>query len=60
MEPLPIEFHPSAVDEAAAARRWYSDIDPALGAAFVEELDQAIARVVGALQRCSRGRVLLR
>lgn len=51
MEPLPIEFHPNAVEEASEARRWYSEIDPALGRAFADELERAIARVAAAPER---------
>lgn len=44
MEPLPIEFHPDAIEEASEAREWYSAINVALGDAFADELETAIVR----------------
>ncbi len=54
MDPFPIEFHPDAVNEAATARRWYSEISDTLGAAFADELD---AKSVAASARrvCGNG-----
>jgi hypothetical protein len=36
-------FHPEAVAEARAARRWYADRSPLAAAAFVAELDHALS-----------------
>ena len=41
-----VEFHPDAVAEARAAFTWYEQKDPRTAAAFLGELDQAVARVL--------------
>lgn len=51
MDPWPIEFHPSAVEEAEAARIWYSAINASLGKAFAVELEESIDRVAAAPSR---------
>jgi toxin ParE1/3/4 len=38
----PVEFHPEAVLEAAAAYRWYRDRNDAAAEAFLAELDRAV------------------
>jgi plasmid stabilization system protein ParE len=40
-----VEFHPLAVAEARAARRWYARVSQNLAARFVAELDTAVARI---------------
>ncbi len=42
---LQVRFDPAAVDEAQAARDWYDDASPGLGADFVDELWQTIEQV---------------
>jgi toxin ParE1/3/4 len=49
-----IEFHPAAVEEARAARAWYEARSPAAGAAFMAELDAAVARIAEAPERHAR------
>lgn len=51
MERLPIEYHPDAVNEAAEMRRWYAEIDPALGESFADELDRALEQIALAPER---------
>ena len=46
-----IEFHPSAVREAAAAYVWYADRSQRAAGWFLEELDHAINEVSAAPQR---------
>lgn len=46
-----IKLHPDAVEEAAEARRWYSEIRVELGEAFAAELDRAVDRIVTAPSR---------
>jgi len=41
-----VDFHPEAVAEARAAFIWYEQRDPRAAAAFLGELDQAVARVL--------------
>ena len=38
-------FHPSAVEEARAAHRWYAERSKHAAAAFLSELDTAIAEI---------------
>lgn len=54
MERLSIEYHPDAVAEAAESRRWYAEIEPALGDAFADELDQALEQVAETPERWAR------
>lgn len=54
MKRAAIDLHPDAVDEAAEARRWYSEISMELGVAFASELDQAIDRIARAPNRWAR------
>jgi plasmid stabilization system protein ParE len=51
MAAIPLEFHPSAIEEAQAARIWYQERSPAVAASFVLELDRALAMVAEAPQR---------
>lgn len=44
--PVPVELHPEAIEEARAARLWYAERSPSAAAAFVAELDRAVA-VIG-------------
>jgi hypothetical protein len=46
-----VEFHPEAIEEARAAREWYAEQNPALGRAFLNELDLAIERIAEAPNR---------
>ena len=43
---VPVELHPEAIEEARAARLWYAERSPLAAAAFVAELDRAVA-VIG-------------
>lgn len=54
MAPLPIEYHPAAVSEAAESRRWYAKIDPDLGASFADELDQALEQIAETPERWAK------
>lgn len=40
-----LRFHPEAVREAQAARRWYADRDPAAAEAFMADLDHAVQAI---------------
>jgi plasmid stabilization system protein ParE len=46
VKPKTIEWHPEAIAEARAARRWYAERNPAAAAAFIDELDRAVAAIV--------------
>ena len=48
---LAIEFHPEAVAEAAAARRWYGERSPKAAVAFLSEFDLACERIAEAPNR---------
>lgn len=48
MAALPVEFHPEAVAEAAAAAAWYRQRSEGAGAAFLAELDHAVSRAAQA------------
>lgn len=54
MERLSIEYYPDVVDEAAETRRWYAEIDPALGDSFADELDRALEQIAEAPERWAR------
>lgn len=43
-----VELHPSAVDDARAARVWYAARSELAEAAFMAELDAAISRIAAA------------
>lgn len=43
--PAPVELHPEAIEEARAARLWYAERSPLAAAAFVAELDRAVAAI---------------
>jgi len=40
-----VEFHPEAVDEAAAAHEWYRVRSEAAAQAFIAEIDHAIQQI---------------
>ncbi|MCK4414649.1 MAG: type II toxin-antitoxin system RelE/ParE family toxin [Candidatus Eisenbacteria sp.] len=40
-----VEFHPAAVEEGRAAREWYEQRNTSAAAAFLAELDKAIAKI---------------
>src|SRR4051794_9258881 len=42
MNSIPVEFHPLAIAEARAARRWYARRSPEAADRFIAELDRAI------------------
>jgi plasmid stabilization system protein ParE len=46
-----IELHPEAVDEARATREWYAARDERAATWFLQELEDAIARIAEAPQR---------
>jgi plasmid stabilization system protein ParE len=46
----PVDFHPRALAEARAERRYYARISPALAGRFMAELDAVVARVGAAPQ----------
>ncbi len=48
-----IEFHPEAVEEARAAREWYEERSASAAAAFIAELDAAVASIAEAPDRWS-------
>jgi plasmid stabilization system protein ParE len=48
MTPWNLDFHPRAIDEARAARRWYARRSTALANQFVAELDDAIRQIAAA------------
>lgn len=56
MPPLPIEYHPDAVSEAAAARSWYAKVAPRLGVAFADELAWATDQIAAAPNRWTQHR----
>ena len=41
-----LDFHPRAVEEARAARRWYARRSAAVANLFVTELDEAMRQIV--------------
>ena len=45
MEPIGIELHPQAIEEASAAREWYADVSDSLSAAVTGELEGVIDRI---------------
>ncbi|MCC7386497.1 MAG: type II toxin-antitoxin system RelE/ParE family toxin [Deltaproteobacteria bacterium] len=49
-----IALHPLAEEEASAAAAWYAERDPAVSAAFFDELDQALDRIAEAPRRWPR------
>jgi plasmid stabilization system protein ParE len=48
MNPVPLEFHPRAIEEARAARRWYARRSPALADRFLAQLDLAVRQISAA------------
>ena len=48
-------MHPAALEEAEAAARWYRERSPVAAVRFVEEINQAIDRILAAPQRWQRG-----
>lgn len=55
-----VELHPEAAVEAQAAREWYDERGPALGKAFLAELDRAIDRIVESPDRWPKFRAGIR
>jgi plasmid stabilization system protein ParE len=49
-----VEFHPEAIAEAAAARRWYAERSSAAAEGFQAELDHAVLSVAEAPSRWVR------
>jgi plasmid stabilization system protein ParE len=45
MTPVPVELHPEAQAEAAAAREWYRERSEAAAEGFVGELDNAVREI---------------
>ena len=45
MATLEVRFHPAAVEEAAAAHRWYADRSSRAALAFAEALDVAVQQL---------------
>ena len=50
-----ISFHPDAIDEAEAAARWYRQRSVRAAARFVDEVNEAIERIVAAPKRWPLG-----
>ncbi len=48
-------LHPAAVEEAEVAARWYHEQSPRAAARFVNEVNQAIDKILGAPKRWPRG-----
>ena len=48
-------LHPAAVEEAEAAARWYRERSPRAAARFVDEVNQAIDKILGTPHRWPRG-----
>ena len=55
MNAIELSFHPSAIDEAEAAARWYRERSPRAAARFVVELFDVIEKIRDAPQRWPRG-----
>ena len=51
MPTVPLEFHPAAIEEAVAARRWHLVRSQQAAAAFVAEVDLAVEMIAGASER---------
>src|SRR5262245_880063 len=45
------EFHPEALEEYEAAALWYAERDPQLAERFVQSVEEAIGRILGAPER---------
>ena len=50
-----LSFHPDAIEEAEAAARWYRQRSARAAGRFVDELNDAVDRIVGAPQRWPLG-----
>ena len=48
-------LHPAAIEEAEEATRWYCERSPRAAARFVNEVNQAIDKILGAPHRWPRG-----
>lgn len=46
-----IEFHPSAAEEAVAARLWYAAISPSLAGSFQTEFELGLGQIADAPER---------
>jgi len=42
-----VDIHPEAIAEAQAATRWYRERSPSAAAAYLAELDSAVAAIAG-------------
>jgi plasmid stabilization system protein ParE len=51
MPAVPLELHPAAIEDAAAARRWYLERSQQAADAFVAEVDRAVEMIAGASER---------
>ena len=54
MPPLPVGFHPAALEESTAAERWYRERSETAAAAFGAELDRAVEQIGDAPERWPR------
>jgi toxin ParE1/3/4 len=50
-----VSFHPDAIEEAVAAARWYRQRSARAAERFVDELNEAVDRIVDAPQRWPLG-----
>jgi plasmid stabilization system protein ParE len=46
-----LSLHPEAIEEAESAARWYRERSPLAAARFVDEINQAILRILEVPQR---------
>lgn len=46
-----VEFHPDAIEEARAARKWYEKRSVYAAAAFIAEMDAAVDKIADAPER---------
>ena len=51
MPTVPLELHPAAIEETAAAHRWYLERSQQAADAFVAEVDRAVEMIAGASER---------
>jgi plasmid stabilization system protein ParE len=50
-----LSLHPEAIEEPESAARWYRERSPLAAARFVDEINQAILRILEAPQRWPLG-----
>lgn len=48
---MTVEFHPDAVEEARAAWEWYRERSASAAAAFLSELETAVAKIIDSPER---------